>query len=242
MSDQDPQTQVELEEIPLDVANDRKQDGNDLFRVGKWEEAMTAYRSALGCLPKRTISAPVPQPARSDTMSDSDGLGEDVQTPLVNEEVIEVVSPVVGESEREMKKLRAVLNANIGACYLKLGNHKDAIDSCTQALLDDPNYVKALERRAACNDVLNTWSSLTSAQEDYNKLLSLVSAPSQLADLRKKLQALKPRIEVAQKSEMDEMLSKLKGLGNSLLGQCNELVNFKFVPNGQGGYSVNFQQ
>jgi hypothetical protein len=59
---------------------------------------------------------------------------------------------------------------------------------------------------------------------DYNKLLSLVSAPSQLADLRKKLQALKPRIEVAQKSEMDEMLSKLKGLGNSLLGQCNELV------------------
>jgi hypothetical protein len=87
-------------------------------------------------------------------MSDSDGLGEDVQTPLVNEEVIEVVSPVVGESEREMKKLRAVLNANIGACYLKLvrhlliqgqyiqlsctqlkGNHKDAIDSCTQGLV-----------------------------------------------------------------------------------------------------------
>jgi len=95
--------------------------------------------------------------------------------------------------------------------------------------------VKALERRATCNDTLNTWSSLTSAQEgmslnfffvtvclepksDYNKLLSLVSSPSQLADIRRKLQALKPRLEAAQKGEMDEMLGKLKGLGNSILG------------------------
>jgi hypothetical protein len=56
-------------------------------------------------------------------------------------------------------------------------------------------------------------------KSDYNKLLSLISSPSQLADIRKKLQALKPRLEAAQKGEMDEMLSKLKGLGNSLLGQ-----------------------
>jgi len=36
------------------------------------------------------------------------------------EEVVEVVTPVVEQSEREMKTLRAVLNANIAACYLKL--------------------------------------------------------------------------------------------------------------------------
>ncbi len=33
------------------------------------------------------------------------------------------------------------------------------------ALLDDPNYVKALQRRAASNEILNTWASLSSAEE-----------------------------------------------------------------------------
>jgi hypothetical protein len=33
------------------------------------------------------------------------------------------------------------------------------------ALLDDPHYVKALERRAAANDTLNSWSSLTTVEE-----------------------------------------------------------------------------
>jgi hypothetical protein len=32
------------------------------------------------------------------------------------------------------------------------------------------------------------------------------------------LQYLKPRLEAAQKRETDEMLGKLKGLGNSILG------------------------
>ena len=33
------------------------------------------------------------------------------------------------------------------------------------ALLDDPAYTKALERRASSNDTINTWTSLTAAQE-----------------------------------------------------------------------------
>lgn len=33
------------------------------------------------------------------------------------------------------------------------------------ALQDDPDYIKALQRRAASNEVLDTWASLTSAQE-----------------------------------------------------------------------------
>jgi hypothetical protein len=100
---------------------------------------MTAYRSALGCLPKRAASAPGPRPAESDTLSDSDevgderdGLGEssngsnskakaDVKTTdEKEEEAVEVVTPGVEQSEKEIKTLRAVLNANIAACYLKL--------------------------------------------------------------------------------------------------------------------------
>jgi hypothetical protein len=33
------------------------------------------------------------------------------------------------------------------------------------ALIDDPQYVKALQRRAASNEIIGSWSSLTSAQE-----------------------------------------------------------------------------
>lgn len=148
------------------------------------------------------------------------------------------------------------------------------------ALLDDPDYVKALQRRATCNEILNTWSSLAAAQEgeswerviivpshsvylfeDYTSLLRLSSVQSQTREIEGKLRSLKPRIEAAQKAETTEMLGKLKGLGNSILGtplDCNMIArnstlssegnfglstdNFKFEPNGQGGYSMNFTQ
>jgi hypothetical protein len=72
---------------------------------------------------------------------------------------------------------------------------------------------------------------------------------------------MQPQIEAAQKKEMGEMVDKLKGLGNSILGKhCPRAIgktmsfknrqgnfglsvdNFKFEPNGQGGYSMNFSR
>lgn len=152
--------------------------------------------------------------------------------------------------------------------------------------------MKARERRAACNEVIGSWTSLTSVQEgasllpppstpttklmndfrtaDYTALLALHPAPAAQADLRRKLAALAPRLAASQKRETDEMLGKLKGLGNSILGAhclyppsllppstpspatnaaCTHTGNFglstdnfKFEPNGAGGYSLNFQQ
>lgn len=40
-----------------------------------------------------------------------------------------------------------------------------SIDPDCVAILDDPTYIKALERRAASNEILNTWTSLTSVQD-----------------------------------------------------------------------------
>jgi hypothetical protein len=78
-----------------------------------------------------------------------------------------------------------------------------------------------------------------------------------VTETKRKLQTLKPRVEAAQKRETDEMMGKLKDLGNTVLG--GETINytlhithshtgnfglstdnFQFVPNGQGGYSMNF--
>ena len=42
-----------------------------------------------------------------------------------------------------------------------------------------------------------------------------------MAEAKRSLRLLEPRIEEAQKREMGEMVDKLKGLGNSILGERN---------------------
>lgn len=220
----------------LQDAQERKAEGNDYFRANKWNEALVAYRTGLNRLPK--LKSKPEDLARENPEGQSlDSI--DSPTEVENSKSDSEDS----EINQELTKARAVLNANIAACYLKLGEHKQAIEACTQALLDDPDYVKALQRRATCNEILNTWSSLTAAQEDYTSLLRLSSVQSQTREIEGKLRSLKPRIEAAQKAETAEMLGKLKGLGDSILGNFGlSTDNFKFEPNGQGGYSMNFNQ
>jgi hypothetical protein len=106
------------------------------------------------------------------------------------------------------------------------------------AIEDDPAYIKAIQRRAASNEKIGTWSALSSAQEglphhslrywslqmtqpfaDYNTLLKLLPSDSPQVNVTERaLQSLKPRLEEAQKKETAEMFDKLKGLGNSILG------------------------
>ena len=51
------------------------------------------------------------------------------------------------------------------------------------------------------------------------------------------------KIMLKKKKEMtNEMLGKLKDIGNSILGNFGiSLDNFKMTPNGQGGYSIQYQ-
>jgi hypothetical protein len=44
-----------------------------------------------------------------------------------------------------------------------------------------------------------------------------------VVEAKRSLRLLEPRIEEAQKREMGEMVDKLKGLGNSVLGERNTL-------------------
>ena len=62
-------------------------------------------------------------------------------------------------------------------------------------------------------------SLLFTSSLDYNKLLTLLPPTSpQIAEIQRTVRSLKPRVEIAQKRETGEMMDKLKGLGNSVLG------------------------
>ncbi|KZT41390.1 hypothetical protein SISSUDRAFT_1042979 [Sistotremastrum suecicum HHB10207 ss-3] len=215
-----------------------KEEGTIHFLASEWDQAFQKYRSALGRLPKRPRSkAPVDLPP-DDTAGQEVIEGKVKQRASPTPENLEPLS----ELELECRKARSILNGNIGACYVKLEKLEDAVKSCTEALADDPSYIKALYRRATSNDALGTWSSLTSAQEDYTRLQEILEpSDSRLSQIKRALRGIEPRCKAAQKKETDEMMGKLKDLGNSFLGNFGlSTNNFKFEPNGQGGYSMNF--
>ncbi|PWN41962.1 hypothetical protein IE81DRAFT_291043 [Ceraceosorus guamensis] len=142
----------------------------------------------------------------------------------------------------ECAKSRAVIYANLAACHLKLEDNAGAVKACNEALLDDPAYIKALHRRAQANETIGNWSSLSSALDDYKTLSQMHETPASLrATLRTKLQTLPPRIEEVGKKEKEEMMQKLKGVGDSVLGWFGlSTDNFKITQQEGGGSSIQF--
>lgn len=108
--------------------------------------------------------------------------------------------------------------------------------------------IKLLMRRAKAKAELGTWANLQGADEDYRTLLSPTMqgflSPTDLKSVKEASKALIPRLNEAKEREMGEMMDKLKGLGNSVLGMFGMSTdNFQFVKDEKsGGYSMNFNQ
>lgn len=138
---------------------------------------------------------------------------------------------------------RAIYWSNKAACYMKLGDDQKAVESCNQALGLDPDYLKALNRRAAANEKIGKWTNLQAASDDYNKLVELYGKDGNHVErdkARKNGIALESRIKTAATAETQEMLGKLKDIGNSFLGKFGMNTDmFKMAPDGKGGYSMN---
>ncbi|KAF8683256.1 Tetratricopeptide repeat protein [Rhizoctonia solani] len=214
-----------------------KSQGNKLYVEDRWEEAKEHYKHGLTCAPKRKHSPPKPTPNGREGRLDPRSSTEPESRPP---EAESSSSEELSELEKKSASLRAQLNCNVGACCVKLGDHEGAVKACTEALIDDPKYVKALQRRASSNELIGSWSALTSAESDYTTLLELLP-PSSKGSVRVALTRLKPRVQEAKEKETAEMMGKLKDLGNSLLGRFGlSTDNFQFTPNGQGGYGINF--
>ncbi|ORY34214.1 hypothetical protein BCR39DRAFT_516789 [Naematelia encephala] len=237
--------------VLLSKAISFKETGNAAFttKPPNLDLAIESYQSALKCLPEVPKLAES-QPPREPTREAGSGIEE-----VTDEEAKQIERDEearrMGEQPDERKDLEADIRecakacwGNLAACWIAKNDDAEAVKACTEALKLDPTYVKAIQRRASANDRISTWSSLSSARDDYNLLLTLLPPTStQIPIIRRSLASLTPRLKLQEDKEKDEMMSKLKDLGNSLLGNFGlSTNNFKFDPQPGGGYSMRFEQ
>lgn len=131
----------------------------------------------------------------------------------------------------------SILYCNRGICFNKLNDKEKALKNFTKAIEVNKNYSKAIANRFL---LYYNKGDYLEALDDYNKLKEIDKVLWQsYAQMESDLQY---KAETKKKQMTDEMLGKLKDLGNSLLGNFGiSLDNFKMTPNGQGGYSVQYQ-
>ncbi|KAH7657552.1 TPR repeat-containing protein [Dioscorea alata] len=138
----------------------------------------------------------------------------------------------------DSEEIRSMCHANRAICFLKLQKYDDTIKECTKALELNPSYVKALLRRAEAHEKLD---HLEEAIADMKKIMELDPSNDQA---RRTIQRLEPILAEKREKMKEEMIGKLKEMGNSVLGRFGMSVdNFKAVkdPN-TGSYSISFQR
>lgn len=134
-------------------------------------------------------------------------------------------------------KERAIMYANRAAAKMKLERYETALEDCSKAVELDGSYVKAWTRRAQIHEKLD---KLDEALEDYKKVLVMDPHHAEAGDA---IRRLPEQIKERNEKLKEEMLDKLKDLGNMILRPFGlSTNNFQMTkdPN-SGGYSVNFK-
>ena len=129
-----------------------------------------------------------------------------------------------------------ILYCNQGICFNKLNDKEKALESFSSALKLNDKYAKALANRMLLH---NAKGEYIEAYDDFKRLKEIDQILfSNYSYMEGELCA---KAEVKKKEMTDEMLGKLKEMGNSILGNFGiSLDNFKMIPNGQGGYSIQY--
>ncbi|XP_078669301.1 uncharacterized protein LOC144910278 [Branchiostoma floridae x Branchiostoma belcheri] len=133
---------------------------------------------------------------------------------------------------------RAIMYSNRAACRVKLEENEMAVEDCSKALELQPDYVRALLRRAQTYEGLE---KLDEALTDYQRVVELdrschvaraacMRLPDEIKERNEKMKA--------------EMMDKLKDLGNMVLRPFGlSTANFRVDQNpDSGSYNIQFVQ
>ncbi|XP_012709038.2 tetratricopeptide repeat protein 1 [Fundulus heteroclitus] len=133
---------------------------------------------------------------------------------------------------------RAVLFSNRAAARLHLELNDEAISDCSRAIGLDPDYLRALLRRA---ELYEKTQKLDEALEDYKQVLERDPSNS---GARRACMRLPQQIQERNEKLKEEMMDKLKDLGNLILRPFGlSTSNFQVNQDpSSGSYSINFVQ
>ncbi|XP_038070731.1 tetratricopeptide repeat protein 1-like [Patiria miniata] len=136
------------------------------------------------------------------------------------------------------KKDRSIMLANRAACKVRQEDLEGAITDCTKALELNPLYLKVVLRRAQAYELTD---KLEDSLKDYQRALELDPG---CYEARAACMRLPDQIKERNEKLKEEMMSKLKDLGNLCLRPFGlSTNNFQFNQDpATGSYSVNFNQ
>ncbi|CAJ1446716.1 unnamed protein product, partial [Effrenium voratum] len=109
------------------------------------------------------------------------------------------------DKAQDVQKLKQSTHLNMAACYLKQGEHRKCIDSCTKALAMSP-LCKAYFRRGQAHLELR---NLDEAKEDFENARQLEPDPAIDKELKRLKQAYSQH-DAKEKKRFAKMFSKMQ--------------------------------
>jgi len=213
----------------LTEANNLKTFGNRAYTDKDYDSAIKYYNDAISLLKKEDIDVV--------DGGDSNSGGISSTKKIIEIKEIDQEKDIINCSEE-----LAVLYSNRSACYLITAKHELVLADCTTALQYEPTpsniRVKIYHRRAQAREALD---KPREALEDYQEIIKM---DPKFPQAQQALKRLPPIIKAKEEKEREEMMGKLKDLGNTILGKFGlSTDNFQFVKDpSSGGYSVNFKK
>ncbi|KAI8111449.1 hypothetical protein M9435_003950 [Picochlorum sp. BPE23] len=203
----------------MEEAEVYREEGNRLFKEQNYIEALELYTKALEVAPVEPRKKP------SVTANNAtDNKEEEAEST---------------QSHQGHRQKRSVYFANRAACQIALRDYESAANDCSDAIDLDPSYLKAYMRRAMAFEHMEEYDR---GLQDAKHILDSIDPSNAFA--RAYVTRVTPLAEKKQEQLKEEMMSKLKDLGNSLLGNFGlSLDNFKAEQDPEtGSYSVKFSQ
>ncbi|XP_044133857.1 tetratricopeptide repeat protein 1 [Bufo gargarizans] len=153
-------------------------------------------------------------------------------------EAEDIYSQALLKCPASYQKERAILYSNRAAARLKQDKTEPAITDCTKAIELNPDYIRALLRRA---ELYEKTDKLDEALADYK---SVMEKDLSCRQAKEACMRLPRQIEERNERLKEEMMSKLKDLGNLVLKPFGlSTQNFQVNQDAStGSYSINFVQ